>query len=130
MNACDLKGKAVVFLGDGMADLPIPELDGKTPLEAVPTPTMDKIAANGASGTFLTLPEGYTVEQLPARRRIVSGMPSTVSVMTSVTDNVVTLSYRFDLGTLICLPQDYADARAYWTALCNLSRQTIVIKKS
>ncbi len=78
----------------------------------------------------LTLPEGYTVEQLPARRRIVSGMPSTVSVMTSVTDNVVTLSYRFDLGALICLPQDYADARAYWTALCNLSRQTIVIKKS
>ena len=59
MNACDLKGKAIVFLGDGMADLPIPELGGKTPLEAVPTPTMDKIAANGASGTFLTLPEGY-----------------------------------------------------------------------
>ena len=59
MNTCDLKGKAVVFLGDGMADLPIPELGGKTPLEAVPTPTMDKIAANGASGTFLTLPEGF-----------------------------------------------------------------------
>ena len=66
MNACDLKGKAIVFLGDGMADLPIPELGGKTPLEAVPTPTMDKIAANGASiralqhRTACPVPQGFT----------------------------------------------------------------------
>ena len=48
--------KAVVFLGDGMADEAIPELGGKTPLEAVDTPAMDSIAAQGISGTFLTLP--------------------------------------------------------------------------
>lgn len=54
-----LKGKAVVFLADGMADEPIAELGGKTPLEAVETPFMDSIARNGASGTFLTLPEGF-----------------------------------------------------------------------
>ena len=50
--------KAVIFLGDGMADEPLPELGGKTPLEAAKTPAMDAIAAEGASGTFLTLPEG------------------------------------------------------------------------
>ncbi len=55
----DLKGKAVVFLADGMADLPLEELGGRTPLEAVETPWMDSIAAKGASGTFLTLPEGF-----------------------------------------------------------------------
>ncbi len=55
----DLRGKAVVFLADGMADQPLEELNGKTPLEAVETPYMDSIAANGASGTFLTLPEGF-----------------------------------------------------------------------
>lgn len=54
-----LKGKAIVFLADGMADEPIAELGGKTPLEAVATPFMDSIAKNGASGTFLTLPEGF-----------------------------------------------------------------------
>ena len=48
--------KAIVFLGDGMADEAIPELGGKTPLEAVDTPAMDSIAAQGISGTFLTLP--------------------------------------------------------------------------
>jgi len=54
-----LKGKAIVFLADGMADEPVSELGGKTPLEAVETPFMDSIARNGASGTFLTLPEGF-----------------------------------------------------------------------
>lgn len=42
-----------------MADEPLKELGGKTPLEAVDTPFMDSIASNGASGTFLTLPEGF-----------------------------------------------------------------------
>ncbi len=51
-------GKGVIFLPDGMADLPLKELEGKTPLEAVDTPAMDAIAARGSSGTFLTLPEG------------------------------------------------------------------------
>lgn len=51
--------KTVLFLADGMADEPLPELGGKTPLEAVDTPWMDRIAALGASGTFLSLPPGF-----------------------------------------------------------------------
>ena len=51
--------KAVIFLADGMADEGIPELGGKTPLEAVETPAMDRIARQGASGTLLTLPPGF-----------------------------------------------------------------------
>ena len=56
MDRMDLTGKAIVFLADGMADMPVEELNGKTPLEAVDTPFMDSIAKQGASGTFLTLP--------------------------------------------------------------------------
>lgn len=78
----------------------------------------------------LTLPEGYTVEQLPERRRITSGLPSSVTLSTMVRGNIVTLSYRFELGTLFCSPQDYQDARAYWTALLGAGEQMIVIKKS
>lgn len=51
--------KAIIFLADGMADEPLNELGGKTPLEYANTPYMDSIAAAGASGTFLTLPEGF-----------------------------------------------------------------------
>ena len=50
--------KALIFLADGMADLPLEQLGNKTPLEAVDTPAMDSIAAKGSSGTFLTLPKG------------------------------------------------------------------------
>jgi len=50
--------KALIFLADGMADLPLEKLNGKTPLEAVDTPAMDSIAAKGSNGTFLTLPKG------------------------------------------------------------------------
>ncbi len=51
--------KYIIFLGDGMADEPLAELGGKTPLEAAQTPNMDRIASRGQSGTFLTLPEGF-----------------------------------------------------------------------
>ncbi|MEI6388454.1 MAG: cofactor-independent phosphoglycerate mutase [Spirochaetota bacterium] len=51
--------KAIVFLGDGMADEPLPELGGRTPLQAAHTPSMDRIAREGRSGTLLTLPEGF-----------------------------------------------------------------------
>lgn len=51
--------KSILFLADGMADEPIEELGGKTPLEAARTPNMDSIALNGASGTFLSLPDGF-----------------------------------------------------------------------
>lgn len=51
--------KSLIFLADGMADEPLSELDGKTPLEAVDTPNMDYIAAHGAVGEFLSLPDGF-----------------------------------------------------------------------
>ncbi len=50
------KSKAILFLADGMADEPLDELGGKTPLEHARTPNMDRIAERGASGTFLSLP--------------------------------------------------------------------------
>ena len=59
MDNMDYRGKAIVFLADGMADEPLAELGNRTPLEAVDTPCMDSIAARGASGTFLSLPEGF-----------------------------------------------------------------------
>lgn len=51
--------KYIIFLGDGMADEPIGELNGKTPLQTAEIPNMDRIAREGRSGTFLTLPEEF-----------------------------------------------------------------------
>lgn len=51
--------KTVLFLGDGMADEPMAELDGLTPLQAADTHHMDSIARLGRSGRMLTLPAGF-----------------------------------------------------------------------
>ncbi|MBI5345262.1 MAG: cofactor-independent phosphoglycerate mutase [Deltaproteobacteria bacterium] len=51
--------KYIILIGDGMADDPIAELGGKTPLEAASTPNMDIIASSGQFGMFATVPEGY-----------------------------------------------------------------------
>ena len=51
--------KYIIILGDGMADEPIPELGGKTPLEFARTPHMDRLTAEGACGMLRTIPDGY-----------------------------------------------------------------------
>mgnify|MGYP006279147299 CR=1 FL=1 len=48
----------MILVGDGMADYPVETLGGRTPLEAVDTPNMDRIAACGAIGRVRTIPEG------------------------------------------------------------------------
>jgi len=47
---------------DGLGDDPIPELDGRTPLEAAETPHLDALAAKGASGTVITVGPGIAPE--------------------------------------------------------------------
>jgi 2,3-bisphosphoglycerate-independent phosphoglycerate mutase len=50
--------KYVIVLGDGMADYPLSQLDGKTPLQAAEKPNMDGIAARGKCGLLQTVPQG------------------------------------------------------------------------
>ncbi len=50
--------KYVFIVPDGMADLPLSELNGKTPWEAAKTPNWDKLARTSLVGSVLTVPEG------------------------------------------------------------------------
>ena len=52
--------KYVVVLGDGMADEPIGELGGKTPLAFANTPTMDRLSKMAEIGMVHTIPEGMS----------------------------------------------------------------------
>jgi 2,3-bisphosphoglycerate-independent phosphoglycerate mutase len=47
--------KILYVVLDGMGDLPIEALGGKTPLEAARTPNLDELAAWGAQGTMSTI---------------------------------------------------------------------------
>jgi 2,3-bisphosphoglycerate-independent phosphoglycerate mutase len=51
--------KYIILLGDGMADLPLEELGGKTPLEYAHTPYMDRVAKEGTLGMIDTIPAGF-----------------------------------------------------------------------
>jgi len=51
--------KYVILIGDGMADRPVRELDGKTPLQQAFTPNMDKLARGGIIGKVKTIPQGF-----------------------------------------------------------------------
>lgn len=50
--------KYIVILCDGMAGLPLAELDGKTTLEYADTPNMDALAGKGEMGLVQNVPEG------------------------------------------------------------------------
>ena len=50
--------KYAVILGDGMADWPLDELGGKTPLDVANHPAMDKMAQQGTFGLVQTVPTG------------------------------------------------------------------------
>jgi len=47
---------------DGLGDDPIPELEGRTPLEAADTPVLDELARRGRTGTCITVGPGIAPE--------------------------------------------------------------------
>jgi 2,3-bisphosphoglycerate-independent phosphoglycerate mutase len=52
--------KYIVIIGDGMADFPLDELGGKTPLQSARKPFMDMMAREGYCGKVNTVPDGFS----------------------------------------------------------------------
>jgi len=57
-----LQMKYIVLVGDGMADLPMEELGGRTPLNIAEKPGMNYLAQNGINGRVFTVPREMTPE--------------------------------------------------------------------
>jgi 2,3-bisphosphoglycerate-independent phosphoglycerate mutase len=64
----DERMKTIVVIGDGMADDPVPELGGRTPLMVARKPAMDRVAREGRTGLLRTIepdmPTGSAVANL------------------------------------------------------------------
>ena len=58
-----------------MADYPLPELAGKTPLEVASTPHMDWLARRGRCGRLITIPEGMSTGSAVANLSILGYDP-------------------------------------------------------
>jgi 2,3-bisphosphoglycerate-independent phosphoglycerate mutase len=70
--------KRVVLVPDGMADEPLEELGGRTPLEAAATPNMDRLAAAGTVGLVRTVPEGMAAGSDVANLAVLGYDPAAV----------------------------------------------------
>lgn len=71
--------KSLVIVYDGMADRPVPELGGRTPMEVAFTPAMDGLSADALIGTVLNVPAGMVPESDTANLAILSYDPRVYS---------------------------------------------------
>ena len=53
--------KILIAIADGVGDRPCPILNGKTPLQAAVTPTLNRLAAEGATGIMDLVAPGTPV---------------------------------------------------------------------
>lgn len=71
--------KYLVLIPDGMADEPIKELGGLTPMQKADKPTMDMLSATSMVGTVSNVPEGMVPESDTANMAILSFDPKIYS---------------------------------------------------
>src|SRR5665647_540665 len=67
--------KYFILLGDGMADLPISDLSGMTPLQYAKKPNINSLAQNAACGMVQTIPAGMEPGSGPANMSVMGYDP-------------------------------------------------------
>ncbi len=108
--------KYIIILGDGMADLPVPELGDRTPLMAAAKPHMDRIARQGMAGLVRTVPAGLAPGSDTANMSVMgydprlyySGRSPLEAISMSIEMEPGDVSFRCNLVTL-SEAETYAD---------------------
>lgn len=100
--------KYVIVLGDGMADYPIDEIGGMTPLEYAKTPTLDMLSAKSEIGLVHTIPEGMSPGSDTANLSVIgydpkiyySGRSPLEALSIGVDMDTTDISFRCNIVTL------------------------------
>lgn len=111
--------KYIVFLGDGMADTPIPEIEGKTPLMVAKKPNIDSLASKSELGLAKTVPDGMKPGSDTANLSVMgydprvsySGRSPLEALSMGLTLNDTDVAVRCNLVTLSSEEEHYADKR-------------------
>ena len=111
--------KYILIIGDGMADNPVSELGGKTPLEYASIPNMDRLAAQGILGSTVNCPEGLPPGSDTAilsifgqdPRRCYTGRSPLEAAASGIQLNPGDVSYRCNMITLEDTAVPYAEKR-------------------
>ena len=79
---------------------------------------------------FLTLPEGYTVDELPkpllARTEDKQGM---CRYVLEQKENKLTINYTFSSSKLLYLPEEHPGLQNFWKVIAEKNNETVVLKK-
>ena len=79
----------------------------------------------------ITIPEGYTVEELPQAVSLVENLSGCRAQMKVSFDGnqTVSLSYVYGSDAMQVLPDGYVHLRAFWGKMCELYDTVIVLKR-
>ena len=131
--------KHIIILGDGMADLPVERLGGKTLLQYAHKPMMDQLAKEGRCGRLITVPEGFPPGSEVANTAILGydlnkvyegrGPLEAASIGYEMADddfaircNIITLETLPSPSTVVRAANVSSSSAAYSTATCWSSR--------
>ena len=111
--------KYIVILCDGMADEPLEELNGMTPMEAAHTPNMDRLAKESEIGMVQTVPEGMAPGSDTANLSVIgydpkeyyTGRSPLEALSIGVDMEQTDISFRCNLVTLSEEEESYEDKK-------------------
>jgi 2,3-bisphosphoglycerate-independent phosphoglycerate mutase len=111
--------KYIIFIGDGMADNPVKELNNKTPLQTANIKTVNSLAKNAEIGSVLTVPKGVTPGSDTAILSIFgynplkyySGRSPLEAAGSGVALNSGDVSYRCNMVSLSCDENEYENKK-------------------
>lgn len=111
--------KYIVVLGDGMADYPVKELNGKTPLQVAAKPNMDALCKKGKLGLVSNVPDnlspGSDVANLSAMgydpQKYYSGRSPLEAVSIGIDLKDTDVVFRCNIVTLTEEEENYTDKK-------------------
>jgi hypothetical protein len=126
LNAATTTGKFIYIkpsLKTGFDENPFKQASREYPVE-FEYPLRNNFSLN------LTIPDGYTVEELPKSVRM--KLPNNGGLFqyaSSVKDNVIQLAIKIQIDQLRFEPEDYALVKAFFAQIATKSAEQIVLKK-
>jgi hypothetical protein len=78
-----------------------------------------------------TIPQGYTIANLPANVNLkLPGNSASLSCKTSVSEGKITLMYKMNINNKMFVQTDYADLREFYNQIVAKEAEPIVLKKN
>jgi hypothetical protein len=79
--------------------------------------------------TKISIPEGYTVSEVPQPIRInMPGKSAAVQIMYQVNGNAITMMYKFNINKTLFLPEEYANLKTLYAEIIKKHAEPIILK--